>query len=79
MVVEVMMAAGTTVLVVLVVIMLLKGVCGSSCSKASKQARLVERNVALFQMLATGAGGRVADISPKACPTSAEKQGVRAF
>ena len=32
---------------------------------------------ALFQMLATGAGGRMADISPKACPTRAEKQGVR--
>ena len=34
---------------------------------------------ALFQMLATWAGGRMADISPKACPTHAEKQGVRAL
>ena len=48
-------------------------------SKVSKQARLVGRKFALFQMLATGAGGVVvlADICLKADPS--DKQEVRGF
>ena len=62
--------------------LLLKGMCvwvpAAHCSKANKQARLVERKV-WFISGAGNCGGRVADICPKAdsprftCP---DKQGV---
>ena len=76
-----MVAAGTVVLVVLVVIMLLKGVWVRllAAQKPINRPGWWKGKFALFQMLATGAGGRMADISPKACPTHAERQGVRAL
>ena len=47
------------------------------CSKASKQARLMERKVALFQMPATrGEGWQTSVQRPTA---TADKQGVREF
>ena len=47
------------------------------CSKASKQARLMERKVALFQMPATGGEGWQISVQRPAPPT--DKQGVREF
>ena len=48
-------------------------------SKASKQARLVERKVCFISDAGNWAGGRrVADICPKTDSTP-DKQGVRAF
>lgn len=63
--------------------LLLKGMCvwvpAAHCSKANKQARLVERKV-WFISGAGNCGGRVADICPKAdSPHPLHKNRVRAF
>ena len=48
------------------------------CSKASKQARLVERKVCFTSDASNWGRGRVVDVCPKAdSPT--DKQGMRAF